>query len=92
MKFYSNGKILITGEYFVLNGALSLALPTVYGQYLEINDNDSNIINWTSYNKNKEIWFKCELDKDSLKVKYSSSKEDFRNYKRTYKLHSKKRK
>jgi len=24
---------------------------------------------------NKEIWFKCELDKDSLKVKYSSSKE-----------------
>tara|TARA_X000000950_G_C13843018_1_gene631098 strand:- start:149 stop:1051 length:903 start_codon:yes stop_codon:yes gene_type:complete len=75
MKFYSNGKILITGEYFVLNGALSLAIPTVYGQYLEINDNDSNIINWTSYNKNKEIWFKCELDKNSLKVKYSSSKE-----------------
>ena len=75
MKFYSNGKILITGEYFVLNGALSLAVPTVYGQYLEINDNDSNIINWSSYNKNKEIWFKCELDKDSLKVKYSSSKE-----------------
>ncbi len=60
MKFYSNGKILITGEYFVLNGALSLAVPTVYGQYLEINDNDSNIINWTSYNKNKEIWFKCD--------------------------------
>ena len=38
MKFYSNGKLLMTGEYFVLNGALSLALPTVYGQYLEIND------------------------------------------------------
>ena len=75
MKFYSNGKLLITGEYFILNGALSLAVPTVYGQYLEINDNDSNIINWTSYNKNEEIWFKCELDKNSLKVKYSSSKE-----------------
>ncbi len=75
MKFYSNGKILITGEYFVLNGALSLALPTIYGQYLEINDNDSNIIDWTSYNKNKEVWFKCEIDKDSLKVRYSSSKE-----------------
>ena len=75
MKFYSNGKLLITGEYFILNGALSLALPTVYGQYLEINENDSNIINWTSYNNDKEIWFKCELDKNSLKVKYSSSKE-----------------
>jgi len=75
MKFYSNGKLLITGEYFVLNGALSLALPTLYGQYLEINDNDSNIINWTSYNNNKEIWFKCEIDKDNLDILYSSSKE-----------------
>ena len=75
MKFYSNGKLLITGEYFVLNGALSLALPTVYGQHLEINDNDSNIINWTSYNNDKEIWFKCEIDKDNLDILYSSSKE-----------------
>ena len=75
MKFYSNGKLLITGEYFVLNGALSLALPTVYGQYLEINDNDSNIINWTSYNNDKEIWFKCEMDKDNLDILDSSSKE-----------------
>ena len=75
MKFYSNGKLLITGEYFVLNGALSLALPTVYGQYLEINDNDSNIINWTSYNNDKEIWFKCKIDKDNLDILYSSSKE-----------------
>ena len=75
MKFYSNGKLLITGEYFVLNGALSLALPTVYGQYLEINYNDSNIIKWTSYNNNKEIWFKCEIDKDNLDILYSSSKE-----------------
>ena len=75
MKFYSNGKLLITGEYFVLKGALSLALPTVYGQYLEINYNDSNIINWTSYNNDKEIWFKCEIDKDNLDILYSSSKE-----------------
>ena len=75
MKFYSNGKLLITGEYFVLNGALSLALPTVYGQYLEINDNDSNIINWKSYNNDKEIWFECEMDKDNLDILDCSSKE-----------------
>lgn len=75
MRFYSNGKLLITGEYFVLNGALSLALPTVYGQYLEINTNNSNVINWTSYNNNREVWFKCQIDKDSLKVISSSSKK-----------------
>jgi len=78
MKFYSNGKLLITGEYFILNGALSLALPTVYGQYLEINESDSNIINWTSYNNDKDIWFKCEIDKDNLDILYSSSKETSR--------------
>jgi len=30
--FYSNGKLLITGEYLVLDGAKALALPTKYGQ------------------------------------------------------------
>ena len=32
--FYSNGKLLITGEYVVLDGAKALALPTKYGQNL----------------------------------------------------------
>jgi hypothetical protein len=27
-KFYSNGKLLITGEYLVLDGAKAFALPT----------------------------------------------------------------
>ena len=30
--FYSNGKLLITGEYVVLDGAKALALPTKFGQ------------------------------------------------------------
>jgi mevalonate kinase len=34
--FYSNGKLLITGEYVVLDGAKSLALPTKFGQNLTI--------------------------------------------------------
>ena len=34
--FYSNGKLLLTGEYVVLDGATALAIPTKYGQYLEI--------------------------------------------------------
>ena len=36
-KYFSNGKLLLTGEYVVLDGALSLAVPTKYGQFtLEI--------------------------------------------------------
>jgi mevalonate kinase len=30
MNFYSNGKLLLTGEYLVLDGAKSLALPTKF--------------------------------------------------------------
>jgi mevalonate kinase len=32
--FYSNGKLLITGEYLVLDGATAFALPTKIGQNL----------------------------------------------------------
>ena len=32
----AQGKLLLTGEYFVLDGALSLALPVRYGQTLQV--------------------------------------------------------
>ncbi|MEK7253431.1 MAG: GHMP kinase, partial [Bacteroidota bacterium] len=35
MTFHANGKLLLTGEYFVLDGALALALPVRLGQSLE---------------------------------------------------------
>ena len=73
MEFYSNGKLLLTGEYVVLNGAVSLALPTIYGQYLKVKNNPSNKIKWTSYDSNEKIWFNCEFDKDNLEVIFSSS-------------------
>ena len=34
MTFHANGKLLLTGEYFVLDGATALALPTKLGQSL----------------------------------------------------------
>ena len=73
MEFYSNGKLLLTGEYVVLNGALSLALPTIYGQHLKVKNNPSNKIKWISYDNNEKIWFNCEFDKDNLEVIFSSS-------------------
>ena len=73
MEFYSNGKLLLTGEYVILNGALSLALPTIYGQYLKVKNNSSNKIKWISYDNNEKIWFNCEFDKDNLEVIFSSS-------------------
>ncbi|KGO94117.1 GYDIA family GHMP kinase [Flavobacterium subsaxonicum] len=55
--FYSNGKLLITAEYTVLDGAKALALPTKFGQSLAVEPNDSNTINWTSYDADGSVWF-----------------------------------
>jgi mevalonate kinase len=55
--FYSNGKLLITAEYLVLDGAKALALPTKFGQYLNVSSGKSQEIRWTSFDYDKSIWF-----------------------------------
>lgn len=60
-QFYSNGKLLLTGEYVVLDGALSFALPTKYGQTLTIKELDSPVLLWSSLDEKGEIWFHTSL-------------------------------
>lgn len=55
--YYSNGKLLITGEYVVLDGAKALALPTKFGQYLIIEPGKNQQIIWKSFDSDKSIWF-----------------------------------
>ena len=60
--YYSNGKLLLTGEYLVLDGALSLALPTQYGQYLHVEKIATSKIIWVSLDEYKNIWFETEFE------------------------------
>ena len=55
--FYSNGKLLITGEYLVLDGANAFALPTKFGQNLIIENSFNQEIQWKSYDFDKKLWF-----------------------------------
>ena len=48
-EFYSNGKLLVTGEYVVLDGALALAIPTKFGQTMKVAPTTGNVIHWKSY-------------------------------------------
>ena len=73
MKFYSNGKLLITGEYLVLDGAKALALPLSCGQSLNHKKTNDNIIKWNSYDLKNNIWFNTVIDKDNLEVIESSN-------------------
>ena len=59
--FYSNGKLLITGEYAVLDGALALAVPTKYGQELKVESNHNAGISWRSINEIGSVWFEAQF-------------------------------
>lgn len=56
-EFYSNGKLLLTGEYVVLDGAKALAIPTKFGQTLTIQSGTNKQFNWKSFDIDKSIWF-----------------------------------
>lgn len=66
---------MITGEYAVLDGALSLAIPTKYGQYLSVTENDSGEISWLSFDEKSEGWFKTSLNMESFEIKSTSHAE-----------------
>jgi mevalonate kinase len=64
--FYSHGKLLITGEYLVLDGAKALAIPTKFGQFLTVTENDTNFITWKSLDLDNQIWFESDLYWDEI--------------------------
>lgn len=64
--FYSNGKLLITGEYVVLDGAKALALPTKYGQSLIIKKGKDKVLQWKSYDSDSSIWFEDTISFESI--------------------------
>ncbi len=59
--FYSHGKLLLTAEYLVLDGAYALALPTKKGQWLLIEESDSYQIIWKSFDEEGHCWFETNL-------------------------------
>ncbi|PJC07260.1 MAG: GHMP kinase [Flavobacteriaceae bacterium CG_4_9_14_0_8_um_filter_34_30] len=55
--FYGNGKLLLTSEYLVLDGAKALAIPTKYGQYLEVEKLSEKVLLWKSLDEHNRVWF-----------------------------------
>jgi mevalonate kinase len=78
-EFYSNGKLLITGEYVVLDGAKALALPTKFGQKLEVKQGNDKLINWKSYDYDSSIWFEDVLTFSEILKKNNESDNKIRN-------------
>lgn len=64
--FHANGKLLLTAEYFILDGAVGLALPTKFGQTLTVESTQEKGIFWKSIDNENNIW---------LEVKFSEQLE-----------------
>ncbi len=74
--YYSNGKLLLTGEYAVLDGALSLAIPTKYGQSLDIEAITEPKLVWTSLDKNETVWFETIIEIANNEITHSVRNND----------------
>ena len=65
-QYYSNGKLLITGEYLVLDGAQSLAVPTLYGQSLSVKETQDKLLTWKSLDEKGKPWFESIYELEGL--------------------------
>lgn len=61
-KFFSSGKLLLSGEYLVLNGAQALAVPTIKGQEMNVEIfNGSGNVHWTAHDYNGKVWLNASF-------------------------------
>ena len=77
--FYSHGKLLLSGEYLVLDGAKALAIPTKFGQSLEVKPFSNHLITWKSIDFKGSVWFKStiswrEIEHNSIENEHSEIK------------------
>ena len=57
LSFFSSGKLLITSEYAVIDGACALAVPTKLGQSMTVINNKEPGIHWIAKDVDGNIWF-----------------------------------
>ncbi|MGQ7868456.1 GYDIA family GHMP kinase [Sunxiuqinia sp. sy24] len=73
--YYAHGKLLLTAEYFVLQGAKAIALPLQYGQYMEVTEGKKQgVVNWKALMQ-EGLWFSCDYGLPDLKIIHSSDLE-----------------
>ena len=73
-QYYSNGKLLISGEYLVLQGAKALAVPLKFGQDLIVRSKPAYKnakIFWKSY-VGETLWFEMSVSLENFSIHFTS--------------------
>lgn len=74
--FYSNGKLLLTGEYLVIDGAKAIAIPTKKGQSLSVKETEegSHLI-WKSWTHDNQCWLDIQFSLPDFSIEKSSDED-----------------
>ncbi len=67
MKFTSNGKLLLSGEYLVLKGAGAFAVPVCFSQSMVVEETDEESIIWDNF-ENDKLWFRARIKPKTLQI------------------------
>ena len=70
-KLYAHGKLMLSGEYLVMHGALSLALPLKLGQTMDIVPTQTGLIEWQASDP-QEQWFEGSYTLPEMEPVYMS--------------------
>ncbi len=64
--FRAHGKLMLFGEYFVLDGCTALAWPTRFGQSLAVSSDSVQVrgMYWKSFDHKGHIWFEAYFDEE----------------------------
>jgi len=74
--YYSHGKLLLTGEYLVMDGLNALAVPTKFGQNLTVTASKSGEIKWEAYAIDGSLWAAFSIPLAALAIKDSNKPEN----------------
>jgi len=74
---HTNGKLLLTGEYFVTEGAVALALPTQLGQRLtvEVDEDNNHLLQWSSLDNEGNSWFSANFQLPNFEILESDGED-----------------
>lgn len=74
-EFYAHGKLLLTGEYAITQGAQGLAVPTSLGQKLIVRPVDSPNIHWQAFTVKGDCWLDVLLSAELEILETNRQKE-----------------
>lgn len=76
--YFSHGKIMLAGEYAVMAGIESLALPVAQGQWMQVWDMPAKGVSklvWQGKEADGTVWFECRIDTDIMHISESTDED-----------------